>query len=199
MKYCSTSDIVPRLIALGKEGAVPLRVAALTALAGIGREASSALPSVYAAMRDGDGDVRAAAIQAMPAIESDDAKAIAALLPGLSDDIGRVRRPTAAALSKFGERARAATPGLVAMLERDTDRGVAMLALKVIGVRSVPDLLRALSMKEPQVRVFACEQLSALGAEARDAVPRLKELAGDQPKAVKDAALAALAKIEPPQ
>ena len=155
--------------------------------------------STYAAMRDGDPDVRIAATQALPAIESDESKILAALLPGLGDDSGRVRRPIAAALSKFGERARAATPGLVTMLERDNDRGVALLALKVIGVRSVPDLLRALSMKEPQVRVFACEQLAAMGADARDAAPRLKELTADQPQAVKDAARAALAKIEPAQ
>ena len=195
----AAAPAVPRLIALGKDGAVPLRVAAFTALAGIGREASTALPAVYAAMRDNDPDVRISATQALPVIESDDAKILAALLPGLGDDSGRVRRPTAAALSKFGERARAATSGLVTMLERDNDRGVALLALKVIGVRSVPDLLRALSMKEPQVRVFACEQLAALGTDARDAAPRLKELTTDQPQAVKEAALAALAKMAPAQ
>ena len=66
-------------------------------------------------------------------------------------------------------------------------------------MRSVPDLLRALSMREPQVRVFACEQLAALGADAKDAVPRLQELTTNQPQAVQDAARAALAKIEPPK
>ena len=85
------------------------------------------------------------------------------------------------------------------MLENDRDRGVALLALKVIGVKSVPDLLRALSMREPQVRVFACEQLASLGSEAKDATPRLKELSANQPQAVQDAARAALAKIEPAQ
>ena len=133
----------------------------------------------------------------MTAIEKDDEKIIAKLMQGLGDESGRVRRPSAAALAKFGERARAATPTLVGMLERDNERGVALLALKLIGVRSTQDLLRALSVKEPQVRVFACEQLAALGVEAKDAVPRLKELADGQPKAVQEAARAALAKIEP--
>ena len=148
-------------------------------------------------LKDGETDVRAAAIPALVAIENDESKIITTLVLALSDESGRVRRPAAAALAKFGERARAATPGLVAMLERDTDRGVALLSLKVIGVRSVLDLVHALSVKEPQIRVFACEQLAALGAEARDAVPRLKELTNGQPTAVQDAARAALTKIEP--
>ena len=193
----AASPAVPRLIELAKRGAVTSRVAALSALTGISREAAAALPVVYDSLKDGDIDVRAAAIPALVAVESDESKTIATLVRAVSDENGRVRRPAAAALSKFGERARAATPGLITMLERDNERGVALLSLKVIGVRSVPDLLRALSLKEPQVRVFACDQLAALGPEAKDAIPRLKELAGGQPPAVQDAARAALAKIEP--
>ena len=193
----AASPAVPRLIELAKSGAVTSRVAALSAITGISREASAALPVVYDSLKDGDIDVRAAAIPALVAVESDESKTIATLVRAVSDENGRVRRPAAAALSKFGERARAATPGLITMLERDNERGVALLSLKVIGVRSVPDLLRALSLKEPQVRVFACDQLAALGPEAKDAIPRLKELAGGQPPAVQDAARAALAKIEP--
>ena len=188
---------LPRLIELAKASPMLTRVAAFTALAGVAREASSALPTVYESLKDSDADVRAAAIPALLAIESDEAKIIATLVPALSDEVGRVRRPAAAALAKFGDRARAATPGLVAMLERDTDRGVALLSLKVIGVRSVLDLVHALSVKEPQVRVFACEQLAALGPEAKESVSRLQELTTGQPPAVQDAARAALAKIEP--
>ena len=83
------------------------------------------------------------------------------------------------------------------MLERDTDRGVALLALRAIGIRSVPDLLRALAVREPQVKVFACERLADLGPEAREAVPRLRELTSGQPQAVTEAARSALNTIEP--
>ena len=193
----AAAPAVPRLIELQKGGAVPVRVAALGALAGLAKEASAALPAVHESLKDGDADVRVAAIPALTAIEKDEEKIVAQLLQGLGDESGRVRRPSAAALAKFGERARAGTPALVAMLERDADRGVALLALKLIGVHSVQDLLRALSVKEPQVRVFACEQLASLGAEAKDAIPRLKELADGEPKAVQEAARAALAKIAP--
>ena len=193
----TASPAVPHLIELAKSGPVTTRVAALAALTGISRAASAALPVVHDALKDGDIEVRAAAIPALVAVESDESKTIATLVKAVSDEDGRVRRPAAAALAKFRERARAATPGLITMLERDTDRGVALLSLKVIGVRSVPDLLRALSMKEPPVRVFACDQLAALGPEAKEAIPRLKELASEQPQEVLEAARAALAKIEP--
>ena len=188
---------VPRLIALEKGTPIPTKVAALSAMAGIGREAAAALPTVLDAMNDDEGDVRAAAVRAYAAIESDEEKVVGTLVKALGDENGRVRRPAAAALSKFGARARAATPGLVAMLERDLDRGVALLSLKVIGVRSVTELLPLLSAKDSQVRVFACDQLALLGAEAREAVPRLKELSSSQPQAVQDAAKSALAKISP--
>ena len=188
---------VTRLIELAKAGPLQTRVASFAALAGIGREGSAALPVIYAALKDGEGDVRAAAVSSLAAIEQDEEKIIAALATALADDTGRVRRPAAAALSKYGERARIATPGLVQLLDRDTDRAVALLSLKVIGVRSVPDLLRALAVRAPEVRVFACEQLAALGADAKEAVPRLKELTSGQPQPVQDAARAALAKIEP--
>jgi HEAT repeat protein len=63
--------------------------------------------------------VRAAAVPALAKVESDDAKLIEVLVKAVSDETGRVRRPAAQAIGKFGDRARAAVPGLVAMLERD--------------------------------------------------------------------------------
>ena len=134
---------------------------------------------------------------ALASVESDDAKIIAALTAALSDETGRVRRPAAQALARFGERARPAVPGIVAMLERDIDRVVALDTLRAIGLRSVPDLLKVLAVKDPKVRVFACESLAALGPEAKDATARLRELLNGQPQPVQDAARTALAKIEP--
>ncbi len=188
---------LPRLTELAKAPAIPTRVAAVLAISGIGHEAAAALPTLYAVAKDEDGDVRAAAIKALAAVEPNEAQTITTLVKALEDESGRVRRPAAAALSKFGDRARVATPALVAMLDRDTDRGVALLALKVIGVRSVTELLPILSARDSQVRIFACEQLASIGPDAKDAVPRLKELAASQPQSVQEAARSALAKIAP--
>jgi HEAT repeat protein len=138
-------------------------------------------------------------VPALLSVESDDAKLIAALTEALSDESGRVRRPAAQALAKYGERARPAAPQIIAMLERgDNERPIALEALRAIGVRSVPDLLNALAVKDPKTRVWACESLGALGPDAKDAAGRLRELLEGQPQSVQDAARAALAKIGPP-
>ena len=52
------------------------------------------------------------------------------------------------------------------------------------------------SVKDPKIRIFACEALAALGPDAKDAATRLRELTTGQPAPVQDAARAALAKIE---
>ena len=193
----ASAPAVLRLLEISGQGGNDVKATALTAFAGIGREAAAALPQIYTALGDPSAELRVPAVPALASVESDDAKIIAAFTAALNDETGRVRRPAAQALARFGERARPAAPGLVAMLERDIDRVVAFEALRAIGVRTVPDLLKALAVKDPKVRVFACESLAALGPEAKDAAARLRELLNGQPQPVQDAARAALAKIEP--
>ena len=188
---------VPRLLEIAQNSANDVRATALTTFAGIGHAAAPALPMIYAALRDPSPELRVPAVPALSRVESDDAKIIAALTTALSDEIGRVRRPAAQALAQYGEKVRPAVPAIVAMVEREIDRVVALDALRAIGVRTVPDLLKILAVKDPNVRIFACESLTALGPEAKDAAAPLRELTNGQPAPVQDAARAALAKIEP--
>jgi HEAT repeat protein len=131
-------------------------------------------------------------------VESDEEKILPILFTSVKDESGRIRRLAAQALSKYGERARPAVPALVVMLANDDDVSDALAALKIIGVRTIPELLKALNAKDTKAQVFACESLAALGPEARDALPRLRELAGGQSSPVQKAARAAIAKVEPP-
>jgi len=193
----AAAPAVPRLVALGEKGGDDVKAAALRTFAGIGRAAAPALPQIYARLRDPSRDVRAPAILALEAVESDEGKIIPILNAAVNDESGRIRRPAAQSLARFGERARSAVPGLVAMLERENERAAALDALKAIRGGTVPDWLKALAVKDPKVRVFACESLAALGPGAKDASPRLRELLDGQPPPVQEAARAALAKIEP--
>ncbi len=195
----ASASAVPRLLDVAQKKGSDQRTSVLPALARIGPGATAALPMIYAAIRDEATDVRASASTALASVESDDAKAIAALVPLVTEgESGKVHRATAVALVKYGERASAAVPGLVRMLDRETDRGSAMQALKAIGVRTVPDLVKMLAVKEPRIRTFACESLGALGPAAKDAVPKLQELlAGDS--SLRAPVTAALAKIEAPK
>jgi HEAT repeat protein len=141
--------------------------------------------------------VRASAATALASVETDDAKALAVLMPlADSNQSGKVRRAAAHALAKYGQAASGAVPGLISMLEKETERGEAMRALKAIGVRNVPDLVAMLSVKDARVRTFACESLGNLGADAKDAAPKLREIAA-QDGALRASANAALKKIDP--
>ncbi len=194
----ASAPAVPRILEIAQKGGPQVRAASLLAFTGIGRAAGPALPQIYAALSDSTPEVRFPALPALLSVESDEAKLLATLIPMFNEEGGgRLRRVAAPALAKFGERARPAVPGLVAMLDRDNDRPAALAALQAIGVRNVPDLLKMLAVKDPKARVFACESLAALGPEAKDAAARLRELTNGQPPSVQDAARAALAKIEP--
>jgi HEAT repeat protein len=190
----AAAPAVPRLVELAKS--TDQRASVLPALTNIGASASSALPLIYACLNDQAGDVRAAAATALGVIESDNAKALATLIPLAGDPSARMRKAASAALAKYGVAARPAVPSIVGMLEKETERGDAMRALKAIGVDTLPELKKMLAVKDPKVRAFACESLGALGPAAKDAAPRLHELLA-QDSSLREPITAALAKIEP--
>jgi hypothetical protein len=82
------------------------------------------------------------------------------------------------------------------MLEKENERAEAMRALKGIGVRTVPDLVAMLAVHDAKVRTFACDSLGTLGSDAKDAAPKLREIA-EQDSSVRTSANAALKKIDP--
>ncbi|MEP6670462.1 MAG: HEAT repeat domain-containing protein [Chthoniobacter sp.] len=193
----AAAPAVPRLVEMAKSKKDDQRTSILPVLTGIGPGAKEALPLIYEAVRDSAPDVRASAATALASVETDNGKAITVLAPlARSTESGKVRRAVAHALAKYGPAASAAVPGLITMLEKETERGEAMRALKAIGVKNVPDLLAMLSVNDPRVKTFACESLGSLGPEAKDAAPKLREVAA-QDGALRASANAALKKIDP--
>jgi len=191
----AAAPAVPKLLELTKKG--DQRTTILPVLTGIGHGAKDALPMIYTAIHDSAPDVRASAATALAAVETDDAKAIATIVPlARASESGKVRRAAAHAVAKYGPAAGAAVPGLISMLEKETERGEAMRALKAIGVKNVPDLMSMLAVRDTRVRTFACQSLGDLGPDARDAAPKLREIA-EQDNAVRATATAALKKIDP--
>jgi len=190
----AAAPAVPRLVELAK--GTDQRASVLPALTKIGAGAVPALPLIYACLNDQAGDVRASAATALAAIESDQTKALATLIPLAGDQSGRMRRAVGAALVQYGAAARPAVPALVRMLPSVNERGEAMRALRAIGVESVPELKKILTINDDRVRTFACESLARLGPAAQDAVPPLRELLAQEEK-LRGPITAALAKIEP--
>lgn len=191
----AAAPAVPRLLDAAKN--TDQRASVLPTLTAIGKGATPALPKLYEWLDDPAGDVRAATATAIAAVETDAAKALAVLIPLAADQSGRMRRAAALGLTRYGEAASAAVPALVRMLPSPNERSEAMRALKAIGVRTVPELKTMLAINDARVRNLACESLGALGPAAKDAAPKLRELA-EQNNEVRNAARAALARIEAP-
>lgn len=189
---------VPQLIEAGKTGGADVQATVLSAFAGIGAGADAALPLIRACLGEKDPRVRAAAAQALARVERDSVKTPAALMPLLKDERPAVRSSAALALAQFGEKAGEARPILLAMLKQEDDRYVALEALKAIGVTSVAELNQAGIIKDSAVRLYVCAQLAQLGPQAREALPRLRAFSRDEDPRVREAAKAALAKLETP-
>lgn len=191
-----SAPAVTQLLQIGKTGGAEVQATVLSALAGIGPAATAALPMVRTGLADKDPRVRAAAAQALARIEKDPLKTPAALMPLLRDERPAVRSSVALALAQFGEKAGDARPILLNMLKQEDDRAVALEALKAIGVTSVTDLNQAGIIKDSAVRLYVCAQLAQLGPQAREALPRLRAFTRDDDPRVRDAAKAAMAKVE---
>jgi HEAT repeat protein len=191
----AAAPAAPRLLELASKNGGEQRATILPALGAIGHGAGVALPMIRACVADPKEEVRASAAPALAAVDTDEAEVLSSLLTLLHDKSGMVRRATAPELGKLWPRAEAAIPGLISMLDLDTERALALAALKSIKVRDVPDLLKLLAMRQTKVRIFACDSLGALGPQATEAVPKLRDLLSSS-SPLQDAARKALARIE---
>lgn len=172
-----------------------LRIASLLALGGIGEPKEVVIPLLQEAMKTMDLEGRAAGYQAMVLAERDPEKIIPILVGALNDGASRVRIVAAEALAPFGEKAVAAGPGLVAMLDKEPELAIGLTTLRAIHVRDVPLLIATLNTVEPNTRIYACNALRDLGAAAKEALPALDREAGDDHPDVKSAAQDAVKKI----
>jgi len=187
----------PQLLEMARGHDREISITALQALAGVGKPIDGLLPFLYDSVKNDDREIRLSALQALTKIEPDREKLFPVLIKGLQEDSGRVRRVAAQGLRSYnyGERAQEAVPALMAMLDKDTDRQIAVDTLRAIHVRELPPLLTALNHKDAKVRAFACELLGDLGTEAKDAIPALEQKAEGDAQPVRDAAKKALARI----
>jgi HEAT repeat protein len=109
----------------------------------------------------------------------------------------RARIAAANTMAGMGPRAREAVPDLLASMAR-TNNGVELdtalgRAMKAIGPAAVPDLVAALSWRDPRMRFAATSALTKLGPQAEQAVqPLIGVLERDGDYAVRASAAAAL-------
>lgn len=103
--------------------------------------------------------------------------AVPILIEALREPKLRSAACRALASEAFAEADRgAAVPELALILDegRPDERAAAVRALGAIGVRAIPELIRALEIHDRGLRRDAAEALAELGAEARLAAPRIR-------------------------
>jgi HEAT repeat protein len=169
------ADGTSLLLPLLDDENVPLRIAAIEALAAAGPRASEALPALIKALDDADGGIRLAAAGALGKIGQGSKEALDALVAKLEEKEPDMRRKATKALGDIGPEAEKAIPLLIKDLKTLQEPMClpAMDALAKIGAASVPSLIEALGSKKPGVRIHALQILSDMGPGAGSALPAL--------------------------
>lgn len=175
------------------EGDSLLAASSLAKLGPRGRAAASAIETAF---REGTPRLRAASAEALVRVLDDPGKTVPLLVAALKDKETDVRRAAASSLGQVGAAAGEAVPALMALLEDFLCRRAAFEALRSIGPRSVEILLKALDHRERFVSGYAAERLGELGADAAEAIPRLRALSRGGERRLQRTASEALAKIE---
>jgi HEAT repeat protein len=184
-----------------------LRLGAVFVLKRLGPAAKGAVPDLVRAMsKETELDVRREIFFALAAIGPGSEEAIPELIKALSHTNPKVRNGASYALGKIGPAAKSALPTLKLNMGSKDDEYLPMVSAWAAAqidyenpetVRlTMPFFIAGLKHREMLVRLEAANTLGLFGAQAKDAVPALKEAAGDKDPFVQKAVAAALKKIE---
>jgi HEAT repeat protein len=167
------------LIASLQDKRVEIRRAAAEALGHLGADAKPAVPALIEALKDADPEVRWIAVDALGHVGADAKPAVPALVAALKDPA--LCSIAVDALGGIGAEAKDAAPSLAELLKGDNAqlRRMAAVALARIGGPgsrpAVPVLIEMLR-GDPRQHWDALLYLSAMGREAKEAIPVLNEL-----------------------
>jgi HEAT repeat protein len=158
----------------------------------------SALPTLRGRLHDEDPRCRIEAAMAVVTIEPDE-RVHPVLLQILDDATNEYRYPAMRALA-FVACASDEAFGAMLHFAKDLDPNIrkeVMFELFRHGKKAVPTLMQGLEDPDPMVRKDAVESLEQLGPRAAQTIPMLRRLQNDKDKRVRDAAVVALASVEP--
>lgn len=166
-----------------KDEDVSVRSAAADALSNFMREekASAADEAVkvmcYCLKSDISPHVRRSVAQAMGNLPGPSDEVLTALVEAMDDNYKQVRTTASSSLSRFGARAKAALPQILAMFKEEKEwssRQQTLNAMVQID-RKNPKVVEALidALDDPNLQNYSLSYLHQLGADAAPAVPRL--------------------------
>jgi len=201
-------EAIPRVA--GALGNKDLREFAVRILYRMGTAAEPAVPAIVAAMSPTATDEAERHFQrelrlVLAQIGTDAKAAVPALIKSLDAQDIEIQGSSAYALGKIGPAASEAVPKLRQLLEGNDElaRRVSVWALLKIQpnnerliTRAVPLLTAGLQSERALARQEAAASLGEIGAPAKSAIPALKKLLNDPVPAVREAAAAALEKLD---
>ncbi len=195
------AEAMPLFLAGLKDGNAGVRRAAVNALRRHPGDLREALPLLLPLLKSEDATLRQITVHA---VSRTGAAAVPHLIEMLKKDANLyVRLEAANGLAAAGP---AGQKALLAAARDHADRNVQMTALQMLtrpktGVAAedaLPFLIACVKNGQPVVRNLACHALGNYGAAARNALPALNALAGDQtvPAYVRNSAQAAVKRIQ---
>src|SRR5262245_34967203 len=197
---------IPDIAALLKDKELRVRLAAVVALGRFGPDAATAVDALAAVLKDETAvDIRREIIRALGLLGSAAKAGVPVLAKALAEDKSdEVRRQAILTLGRLGADAREALPALKLALKNDKDKTVREFAVRTLPAvlgsdakDAVKDLAERLNVDpDGTVRLAIVQELGALGPAAKDAIPALTIAQRDIQVGVREAASAALKKIE---
>ena len=204
----AAASAVTELLPLVKDADRGVRQAAVFALGRIDPDekgpAAEALLAVLKA--DPDPDMRREAVVSLGLLGERSSDVVLAVAAILADKHADLRATAALTLAKFGSTARAAEPALMKAVQSDPDKAVRLNAVRTVfasygadAVKLVPAFAERLAKDSDfEVRVAIAEEFGGLGPAGKPALPALRAAQRDPQIKVREAASAAVKRIEAP-
>lgn len=200
----AVGDVLP----LVKDADRSVRQAAVFALGRIEPEekgpAAEALLAVLKA--DADPDMRREAVVSLGFLGERTSDVVLAVAAVLTDKSADLRATAALTLARFGSTARAAEPALMKAIRSDPDKAVRLNAVRTVfasygaeAEKLIPTFTERLAADPDfEVRVAIAEEFGGLGPTGKAALPALRASQRDPQIKVREAAAAAIKRIEAP-
>jgi HEAT repeat protein len=186
---------LPKMIELLPKVDKEVQILVLDSIAHAGPAAADAKPAIEPLRVAGDAKLRARAISTSAAIEENPETRAALLAAALDDTDVLVRKSAAEAIVPLRDNLGPAAPKLFELLKSDRDRELAIATLRQVRVRNLELLKGALTLPQPEVKMYACEAIGRIGKDAREAASALEVVMGDSNEEVARAARRAMRAI----
>lgn len=197
----------PELLKLLKDSEKPVRQAAVFALGRVGPDDPAPVSAALVEVLGGsDAELRKEALVSLALLGDRSPEVVAAVAQVLAEPDAEMRHQAILALARFGPAARSAEEQLKRAFTGDADKLVRSSAVHALCVaygtdaKSLIPLMAERLKVDPdfEVRTVTAEELGALGSEGRPALLALREAQRDQQIKVREAAAAAIRRIERP-